>query len=127
MRLEKLSIADVPIRGKRVFIREDFNVPLDKQGHVTDDTRIQASLPTIRYAMAEGARVVLASHLGRPGGEVDPRYSLRPVVVRLSALLGKRVGMAEDCIGPTVEEAVGRLREGDVLLLENLRFHAGEE
>jgi len=127
MRLEKLSIADVPIRGKRVFIRVDFNVPLDKQGHVTDDTRIQASLPTIRYAMAEGARVVLASHLGRPGGKADPRYSLRPVVARLSALLGKRVGMAEDCIGPTVEEAVGRLHEGDVLLLENLRFHAGEE
>src|SRR5687767_15998918 len=108
MRLEKLSIADVPIRGKRVFIREDFNVPLDKQGHVTDDTRIQASLPTIRYAIAEGARVILASHLGRPGGKVDPQYSLRPVVVRLSELLGEQVGVTEDCIGPTVEDAVER-------------------
>jgi len=127
MRLEKLSIADVPIRGKRVFIRVDFNVPLDKQGHITDDTRIQASLPTIRYAMAEGAKVILASHLGRPGGKVDPRYSLRPVAARLSELLGKRVGMAEDCVGPAVEGAVEHLHEGDVLLLENLRFHAEEE
>ena len=83
MRLEKVSIADIPIRGKRVFIRVDFNVPLDKQGHVTDDTRIRTSLPTIEYAMAEGARVILASHLGRPGGKVDPRYALKPVGVRL--------------------------------------------
>jgi phosphoglycerate kinase len=127
MRLEKVSIADVPIRGKRVFIRVDFNVPLDKQGHVTDDTRIQASLPTIEYAMAEGAKVILASHLGRPGGKVDPRYTLKPVGVRLSELLGKAVATADDCVGPTVEAAVGRMRQGDVLLLENLRFHAEEE
>src|SRR5918997_752234 len=127
MRLEKVSIADIPIRGKRVFIRVDFNVPLDKQGHVTDDTRIRASLPTIEYATAEGARVVLASHLGSPGGKVDPRYALKPVGVRLSELLGKAVATVDDCVGPTVEAAVGRMRQGDVLLLENLRFHAEEE
>jgi phosphoglycerate kinase len=127
MRLDKLSIVDVPIRGKRVFIRVDFNVPLDKQGHVTDDTRIRASLPTIQYAMAEGAKAILASHLGRPAGKADPRYSLRPVVVRLSELLKKDIPMADDCVGPMVEELVARMREGDVLLLENLRFHAEEE
>jgi phosphoglycerate kinase len=127
MRLEKVSIVDVPIRGKRVFIRVDFNVPLDKQGHVTDDTRIRASLPTIKYAVAEGAKVILASHLGRPGGKVDPRYSLKPVGVRLSELLGKAVVSADDCVGPAVEAAIGRMRQGDVLLLENLRFHVGEE
>jgi phosphoglycerate kinase len=127
MRLEKLSIADVPIRGRRVFIRVDFNVPLDKQGHVTDDTRIQASLPTIRHAMAEGGKVILASHLGRPGGKVDPRYTLRSVGACLSELLGKDVAIADDCVGPTVEGVIERMQEGDVLLLENLRFHAAEE
>jgi phosphoglycerate kinase len=127
MRLVKLSIADVPIEGKRVFIRVDFNVPLDKQGHVADDTRIRASLPTIRHAMARGAKVILASHLGRPAGKVDPRYSLTPVAECLSGLLGKDVPLADDCVGPTVEDVVVRMREGDVLLLENLRFHAEEE
>jgi phosphoglycerate kinase len=127
MRPEKLSIADVPSRGKRVFIREDFNVPLDKQGHVTDDTRIVASLPTIQHAMAGGAKVILASHLGRPAGKVDPRYSLRPVAVRLSELLGRPIAVADDCIGPVVEDLGQRRQEGEVLLLENLRFHAEEE
>jgi phosphoglycerate kinase len=127
MRLEKLSIADVPIRGKRVFIRVDFNVPLDGQGHVTDDTRIRASLPTIQYAMDGGAKVILASHLGRPAGKADPRYSLRPVAMCVSELLKKNIPMADDCVGPMVEEIVARMREGDVLLLENLRFHAEEE
>jgi phosphoglycerate kinase len=127
MRLAKLSIADVPIKGKRVFIRVDFNVPLDKQGHVADDTRIRASLPTIRHAMARGAKVILASHLGRPAGKVDPRYSLKPVAECLSGLLGKDVPLADDCVGPIVEDLVARMREGDVLLLENLRFHAEEE
>jgi phosphoglycerate kinase len=127
MRFEKLSIADVPMRGKRVFIRVDFNVPLDQQGRVTDDTRIQASLPTIRHAMAGGAKVLLASHLGRPGGKVEPRYSLKPVAARLSELLGRQVRVADDCVGPTVEGEIERMREGEVLLLENLRFHAEEE
>lgn len=127
MRLQKLSIADVPLRGKRVFMRVDFNVPLDKQGHVTDDTRIRASLPTIQHAMAEGAKVILASHLGRPAGKVDPRYSLRPVAERLRDLLGKPVTMAEACVGPAVEALVANMQGGDVVLLENLRFDAGEE
>jgi phosphoglycerate kinase len=127
MRLEKLSIVDIPLRGKRVFIRVDFNVPLDEQGHVTDDTRIRASLPTIQHAMASGAKVILASHLGRPAGKVDPRHSLRPVAGRLSELLAKNIAMADDCVGPMVEDLVERMREGDVLLLENLRFHPEEE
>jgi phosphoglycerate kinase len=127
MRLAKLSVADVPIEGKRVFIRVDFNVPLDEQGHVTDDTRIRASLPTIQHAMARRAKVILASHLGRPAGKVDPRYSLKPVAACLSGLLGQDIPLADDCVGPTVEALVARMREGDVLLLENLRFHAEEE
>jgi phosphoglycerate kinase len=127
MRLSKLSIADIPIRGKRLFIRVDFNVPLDAHGRVTDDTRMRASLPTIRYAFEREAKVILASHLGRPSGKVEARYSLKPVATRLSELLGTDVTMAEDCLGPAVEALVARLREGDVLLLENLRFHAGEE
>jgi phosphoglycerate kinase len=127
MRLEKLSIADVPIEGQRVFVRVDFNVPLDKQGHVTDDTRIRASLPTIQHATARGAKVILASHLGRPAGKVDSRYSLRPVAACLSGLLGKNIPLADDCVGPTVEGLAARMREGDVLLLENLRFHPEEE
>jgi phosphoglycerate kinase len=127
MRLAKLSIADVPIEEKRVFIRVDFNVPLDKQGHVADDTRISASLPTIQHATARRAKVILASHLGRPAGKVDPRYSLKPVADCLSGLLGRHVPLADDCVGPTVEDLVVRMREGDVLLLENLRFHPQEE
>ncbi|MGH8058442.1 MAG: phosphoglycerate kinase [Candidatus Entotheonellia bacterium] len=127
MGLQKLSIADVPVHGKRVFIRVDFNVPLDGQGHVTDATRIEASLPTIRHAIEGGAKVILASHLGRPAGKVDPRYSLKPVAAHLSQLLGKAVVMAEDCIGPAVETLIAHMRNGDVLLLENLRFHPDEE
>jgi phosphoglycerate kinase len=123
----KRSIQDIPLRGKRVFMRVDFNVPLDAQGRVTDDTRIQASLPTIRYAMEGGAKVILASHLGRPAGKPDPKYSLEPVGARLAGLLGQDVMMAGDCVGPAVEALVARMQEGDVLLLENLRFHAGEE
>ena len=125
MRLAKLSIADVPIAGKRVFMRVDFNVPLDQQGHVTDDTRIRASLPTIQYATARGAKVILASHLGRPAGKIEPRYSLKPVAECLSGLLGKNIPLADDCVGPTVEALVGQMHAGEVLLLENLRFHAG--
>jgi phosphoglycerate kinase len=124
--MPKLSIKDLDLKGKRVFVRVDFNVPV-KEGKVGDDTRIRAALPTIQYATREGARVILASHLGRPKGERVEKYSLRPVAEHLSELSGKPVAFAGDCVGPKAEEAVARLRDGDVLLLENLRFHKEEE
>ncbi|MEW6530402.1 MAG: phosphoglycerate kinase [Thermodesulfobacteriota bacterium] len=120
------SIKDLDIKGKRVFIRVDFNVPLDQAGAVRDDTRIRRSLPTIRYAIQQGAKIILASHLGRPKGERKPEMSLKPVAARLSELLGGPVSFAEDCIGPTARSAVEALTPGGVLVLENLRFHAGE-
>lgn len=125
--LNKLTIEELSIKGKRVFIRVDFNVPLDNNLSITDDRRIRSTLPTINYAIDEGAKVILASHLGRPKGKVDPRFTLAPVAKRLQRLLGKEVTFAQDCIGPQVESLVGKMKEGDVLLLENLRFHPGEE
>jgi phosphoglycerate kinase len=123
----KLSITDLDLKGKRVFIRVDFNVPLNESQQVTDDTRIRAALPTITKAMEMGGKVILASHLGRPKGQVKPEFSLKPAAEKLSELLGKPVGFAPDCIGPEVENLVNAMKEGDVLLLENLRFHKEEE
>jgi phosphoglycerate kinase len=120
-------IDEIEIAGKRLFIRVDFNVPLGDDGEVKDDTRIKAALSTIRYAVDKGAKVILASHLGRPKGKVMPELSLAPIARRLSVLLGKEVGMAPDCVGEQVRSLVERMKEGEVLLLENLRFHAEEE
>jgi phosphoglycerate kinase len=119
-------IDEIEIAGKRLFIRVDFNVPLGDDGEVKDDTRIKAALPTIRYAVEKGAKVILASHLGRPKGTVMPELSLAPVARRLSGLLGKEVMMAPDCVGEQVRSLVKKLKEGEILLLENLRFHAEE-
>lgn len=124
--MPKLSINDLALKGKRVFIRVDFNVPI-KDGKVEDDTRIRSSLPTINYSLQQGARVILASHLGRPKGQRVEKYSLRPVADHLSTLLGKQVSFAEDCIGDSVRTKAESMQDGDVLLLENLRFHKEEE
>ena len=119
-------IDEIEITGKRLFIRVDFNVPLGDDGEVKDDTRIKAALSTIRYAVDKGAKVLLASHLGRPKGTAMPELSLAPVARRLSGLLGKEVAMAPDCVGEQVRSLVEKLKEGEILLLENLRFHAEE-
>lgn len=124
--LDDLLRDPAALRGRRVFVRADLNVPL-RDGKVGDDTRIRATLPTLRRLVAAGARLVVASHLGRPKGKRDPKASLAPVAGRLGELLGRPVAFAPDCVGPEAEAAVAKLGEGDVLLLENLRFHAGEE
>jgi phosphoglycerate kinase len=115
------------VQGRRVLVRVDLNVPIDEHGVVGDDTRIRAALPTIQQLRAGGARVILVSHLGRPKGERNPKYSLAPVAGRLSELLGAPVSFADDCVGATADAAVAELADGDVLLLENLRYHAAEE
>src|SRR5579862_2588902 len=132
--MSKLSIRDTELANKRVFIRVDFNVPLTEDGStITDDTRIVATLPTIKYALQHKAKVILASHLGRPKGKPNPKYSLRPVVDRLRELLDKQMGdsvnvaFSPDCIGEVANEMARQLESGQVLLLENLRYHAEEE
>ena len=127
MNLRKQTIDDVVLRDKRVIIRADFNVPLDDSHQITDDTRIRSTLPTINRAIDDGAKVILCSHLGRPNGTFNPKYSLAPVAKRLGRLMGKEILFAPDCIGPAVEKLVAQMKPGDVLLLENLRFHQGEE
>ncbi len=126
MGMRKTSVRDLEVRGKRVFVRVDFNVPL-KNGRVADDTRIRASLPTLRLILEAGGRAIIASHLGRPKGHQVPAMSLRPVVEPLKQLLGQAVRLAPDCAGPEVETLAHGLADGEALLLENLRFHAGEE
>jgi phosphoglycerate kinase len=125
--LKKVTIEDLHINKKRVIIRADFNVPLDDQVKITDDTRIRSTLPTINHAIDEGAKVILCSHLGRPQGRPDPKLSLAPVAKRLQRLLAKEVLFATDCIGVQVEDLVSKMKPGDVLLLENLRFYPGEQ
>jgi phosphoglycerate kinase len=125
--VQKQTIRDIDVRGKRALVRVDFNVPLDERGEITDDTRIRAAVPTIRALREAGARVVLMSHLGRPKGKVAPAFSLAPAARRLSELLAAPVAMAADCVGPEAERVVNGLKDGDVALLENLRFHAEEE
>lgn len=124
--MAKLSIRDLALAGKRVFVRVDFNVPIEK-GRVTDDTRVRETLPTLKFARERGGRLVLASHLGRPKGQPDPKYSLRPVAVRLAELLGIPVDFAADCVGADAEAKSRALGDGGVLLLENVRYHREEE
>ena len=124
--MNKLRISDLDLSGKRVFMRVDFNVPLS-EGRITDGTRIEAALPSILHVVEKGGKLILASHLGRPKGKPEPKYSLKPVVTRLSELLKKPVLFAPDCVGPEVEKMVSDLSPGSVLLLENLRFHPEEE
>ncbi|MBN2414339.1 phosphoglycerate kinase [bacterium] len=124
--MNKLTLQDVELHGKRLLMRVDFNVPLDEHRAITDDNRIRAALPSIEYAVDKGAKVILMSHLGRPKGSVVPGMSLKPVAERLSSLLGRPVGFAPDCVGADVEHQTRALRNGAVLLLENLRFHPEE-
>jgi phosphoglycerate kinase len=123
----KKTVADIPVAGRRVLVRVDFNVPTDPNGRILDDRRIRAALATIRYLIDQGARVILVSHFGRPGGHPNPAYSLRPVAERLEQLLGQPVTFVPEAVGPAAEAAVRNLQAGQVALLENVRFHPGEE
>lgn len=125
--MAKKTIKDAALKGKRVLMRVDFNVPLDDELNITDDIRIRAAIPTIKYAIDKGAKVILMSHLGRPDGKVVENMRMAPVAARLEKLLGKKVTALKDCVGPDVNKAVSAMKDGDVVLLENLRFHPEEE
>ena len=125
--MNKQTVKDIPVKGKRVLMRVDFNVPLDEHFNITDDARIVKALPTIKYCLEQNARLVLMSHLGRPDGKHNSKFSLAPAAKHLAKLLGKKVDLLPDCIGPVVEDRVNALKDGEVVMLENLRFHAGEE
>jgi phosphoglycerate kinase len=125
--MKKLTIDNLDLKGKRVLVRVDFNVPLDENQNITDDIRISSSLPTINKIVSAGGKAILMSHLGRPKGKPAPKYSLKPAAVRLGELLGKEVKLAPDCVGDEVKTLVNGMKEGDVVLLENLRFHEEEE
>ena len=125
--MPKKSIRDLNIKEKKVLMRVDFNVPLDEKLNITDDTRIKAALPSIKYALEYDARLILMSHLGRPKGQVKKEFSLKPVAERLSSLLGINVKMMNDCIGPEVEQTIKAMRDKEIILLENLRFHKEEK
>ncbi len=125
--MNKVTVSDINFKGRKVLVRVDFNVPLDADQNITDDHRIRAALPTLKKILADGGAIVACSHLGRPKGESDPKLSLRPAAVRLQELLGQPVTFAEDCIGPEASNLVGRMESGDVVLLENLRFHSEEK
>jgi len=125
--MRKKTVEDIDVAGKRVFLRVDFNVPMDKAGAISDDSRIQACLPTIRYLIDHNARVIICSHLGRPGGKVVESLRLTPVAGRLSEFLGKPVEALKQCIGAEVKDAIDGLGNGNVVLLENIRFHPEEE
>ena len=124
--MNKKTVRDIQVRGQRVLVRADFNVPLNEAGEITDDTRIRAALPTIEYLRNKGAKVILCSHMGRPKGKVLEELRLTPVAKRLSELLGAPVVKTDDCVGGDVERVVAAMEPGDVILLENLRFHAEE-
>ena len=123
----KRTVRDVPLRGKTVLLRADYNVPLNAKGVIADDFRIQASLPTVRYLLDQDCKVIICSHLGRPDGQVNEALTLEPVAERLGALLKQHVAFVPECIGDRVHQAAKRLRNGQVLMLENLRFHKEEE
>lgn len=125
--LTKKTVKDIDVKNKRVIVRVDFNVPLDDRGHITDDYRIKKAIPTIKYLLEHNAKVILCSHLGRPEGKIDKKFSLDPVAERLGRLLGKEVRFAQDCIGEEALQASAEIKSGEILLLENLRFHAEEE